>query len=372
MKTLAAIFVLMICLSGTATEKGSDAVDEVAHAMETWRLKNPSQMQNLTDKGKAFSARASLGATLMEQIPDSTRLMSALVSYMVKGGQGAPYTVKMVWKSISNPQDRARFLAEEVERAGLESMGYVATLIEHDLVDQETETRYPEAWNAIGLGREILFTGSAFAPLVQSTIGTSPRLVAIWFSKAPYQAAKACVVDDDEALRRLALVNKLRQDFDQTQPEDEKSRIWTKLDRELVQLMGSDFPAYQAFAAGVLKWRRTVAASLVDSTELRNAIAKANSPLVNCILETSDNDRLLSLEGASSVIYRIPQSSISVPSNPVKQGSSNHPSTRLIDLDEKVPSSPKGPFVLSGAAKLAGIIIAGIALLWLLLKRLAK
>jgi hypothetical protein len=305
MKTFATILVFMTFLSNSFAATEPNAVNEIEHALEIWQLKTPLELRNLTDRETAPSARILLGKAFMEQIPDSTRLMSSLVEYMVKGTQGAPSIVKMVWKSISNPQERARFLAAEAGRTGPESMGYVSTLIKHELVDTETERKHPEAWDAIGLGREILYTGSAFAPLMQSPEGANIYVAAVWFHEAPYLAARACVVGDDVALRNLELVNNLRLELDDAKTEEARLGIWRKLDKELVQLMRSGLPAFQAFGAGVLKSRRRNVASLGDSPELKDAIAKANTPLVICILEGATKNSLLALSGSQRVVLRV-------------------------------------------------------------------
>jgi hypothetical protein len=277
----------------------------------------------------------------------------------------------MLWKSISDPLERARFLAAESARSEPGTMGFVATLIKHDLVDLETAAKHPEAWDAIGLGHEILFTGSAFAPLMQSQEGANIYVAAVWFHEAPYQAARACVVGDDGALRHLELVNNLRLELGQAKTEDARLGIWSKFDKELVQLMRSGVPAFQAFGAGVLKSTRRNVASLGESPELKDAIAKANSPLVTCILKGSTKDSLLALRGSQRVFLRVSAVLTSVPQSPNSAAAAVQPPTpKKLPGTKPTPPTPSAEPPLSTPWSIIVVLIAAATgLLWLLVKK---
>lgn len=254
-----------------------------------------------------FAKRISLlGTNLTQSEPDSPLLMEGLSEYMTTS-ESAPHLVRMLWPSIATPQERARFLVTKIGQTQQNQIGFVAALVERELVDQQTVIQYPESVDAIGLGREVLFSGNAFIPVIQSSGGVNPQLAAIWFSKAPYQAALACLGANDENKKlKLLFVNNLRFEIEQDKSNDQKEQSWHKLDHELALMLSSGSPVFEMYAAGVLKWRRTVEASLSESDALRTAINRCSNPIVTCILQGITTETLTSLPSNKVILVSTP------------------------------------------------------------------
>lgn len=243
-----------------------------------------------------------LGTKLTQEEPDPRQLMAGLSEYMTTS-ESAPQLVRMLWPSIATPQERAQFLAGEIGQTQQSQIGFVTALIERELVDQQSLAKYPEARDAIGLGREVLYSGTAFIPIMQAAGGVNPRLAAIWFSKAPYQAALACLGDhDDKTKLQLQRVNDLRFEIEEGKSDDQKEQAWRKLDHELEIMLSSGSPALELYAAGVLKWKRSIRRSPSDSDSLASALANHRSPLIDCILQGVTSVTLLSLPSDKPIL----------------------------------------------------------------------
>lgn len=307
-----------------------------------------------------------LGGKLTEAEPDSQRLMAGLTEYMTTS-ESAPQLVRMLWPSIATPQKRAQFLADEIGRAQQSQIGFVAALIERELVDQQTVAKYPEAGDAIGLGREVLYSGTAFIPIMQASGGVNPRLAAIWFSKAPYQAALACLSGNDEETRlRLRRVNDLRYEIEDSKSDDQKEQAWRKLDHELELMLSSGLPAIELYAAGVLKWKRTIYPSLNESNSLASTLGNHRNPLIDCILQGVTNVTLINLPSENPILLSIaspssPAQTTPVPptTTPVQQPESTAPATPSPTATETKPAPSGFPIV---PVAIVGAVIVGIVL----------
>lgn len=274
----------------------------VAHAAEesvaTTINSAIKELESLPPKttDEEFTRRIFLLARKLTQAePDSMRLMAGLIVYMTTS-ECAPDLVMMLWPRIATSQERAQFLAGEIGQTQQSQIGFVTALVERELVDQQSLVKYPEARDAIGLDREVLYSGTAFVPIMQASGGVNPRLAAIWFSKAPYQAALACLGGHDEETKlHLQRVNNLRFEIEEGKSDEQKKQSWRKLDQELQSLFLSGSPVLEMYAAGVLKWRRTVEASFSESDALTMAINKCSNPVVGCILQGITIETLTSL-----------------------------------------------------------------------------
>jgi hypothetical protein len=246
-----------------------------------------------------------LGAKLTQAEPDPRRLMAGLTEYMTTT-ESAPQLVMMLWPSIATSRERAQFLAGEIGQTKQSQIGFVTALVERELVDQQSLVKYPEAMDAIGLDGEVLYSGTAFVPIMQASGGINPRLAAIWFSKAPYQAALACLGGhDDETRLRLQRVNDLRFEIEEGKSDDQKGKAWRNLDHELVIMLSSGSPAIELYAAGVLKWKRTIYPSLSESDSLASALSNYRSPLIDCILQGVTNVTLINLPSDKPILLPI-------------------------------------------------------------------
>ncbi len=246
-----------------------------------------------------------LGAKLTQAEPDPQRLMAGLTEYMTTS-ESAPQLVMRLWPSIATSQERAQFLAGEIGKTQQSQIGFVTALVERELVDQQSLVKYPEARDAIGLDREVLYSGAAFVPIMQASGGVNPRLAAIWFSKAPYQAALACLGGhDDETRLRLRRVNDLRFEIEKGKSDDQKGQAWRNLDHELGIMLLNGSPAIELYAAGVLKWKRTIYPSLNESDSLASALGNHRSPLIDCILQGVTNVTLINLPSDKPILLAI-------------------------------------------------------------------
>lgn len=295
---------------------------------------------------------------------DTRRLMAGLTEYMTTS-ESASHLVRMLWPSIATPQERAWFLADEIGRTQHSQIGFVAALIERELIDQQTVAKYPEANDAIGLRREVLYSGTAFIPIMQDFGGVNPRLAAIWFSKAPYQAALACLADNDkEAKFQLRRVNDLRFEIEEGKSDEQKEQAWRKLDHELELMLSSGSPVLELYAAGVLKWKRTIYPSLNESDSLASALSNHHSPLIDCILQGVTNltlmnlpsDKPIFLSFASPLAQATP---IPKATKTVQQPKSTAPATPAPTVGE-TKSSRGFPIV---PMAIVGMVIVGIIIL---------
>lgn len=305
-----------------------------------------------------------LGTKLTQAEPDHQRLMAGLTEYMTTS-ESAPHLVRMLWPSIATPQERARFLADKIGRTQHSQIGLVAALVERELIDQQTVAEHAEANVAIGLGREVLYSGTAFIPIMQASGGVNPRLAAIWFSKAPYQAALACLGGNDEETRlQLRRVNDLRFEIEEGNSDEQKQQAWRKLDHELELMLLSGSPAIELYAAGVLKWKRTIYPSLNESNSLAIALSNHRSPLIDCILLGVTNVTLINLPSDKPILLSIaspPAQATPIPpaTTTAQQPNFPLPATPSPTADE-TKSTPSGFPIVPVA--IVGALILGIVL----------
>lgn len=295
------IFILFFtALSIGATQPNAAMIKEV---VEQWESNTKSSGQNISDS----EIPKLLATVIIKKIPDAQMRMKALMDYAAFGGGGSPITAWMVWKKMASDEVRAAFLNNALQTATNETIGYISTFTADDLVDAETVLANPGLEGATALEREIVYSGKSFIPLLQSSEGVSSRLLAIWFSKAPYLAASASLHSSDEqTIEQLRRVNSLRHEIDKAQSGDQKEQAWRKLDQELQSLLLSGSPVLEMYAAGVLKWRRTTVRSLNESESLVGAIKKCSNPAVSCILQGITIETLTSLPSDKITLVSTP------------------------------------------------------------------
>lgn len=342
----------------------------VAHAAEesvaTTINSAIKELESLPPKttDEEFTRRIFLLARKLTQAePDSMRLMAGLIVYMTTS-ECAPDLVMMLWPRIATSQERAQFLAGEIGQSQQSQIGFVTALVERELVDQQSLVKYPEARDAIGLDREVLYSGTAFVPIMQASGGVNPRLAAIWFSKAPYQAALACLGgNDDETRRQLRRVNDLRFEIEESKSVDQKEQAWRTFDHELEVMLSSGSPVLELYAAGALKWKRSIRRSPSDSGSLTSVLVNHISPLIECILQgitpetltNLPNDKITLLSATNPIVT---PTAITPHSAPVPQTISTAPTTPSPTAAEINAASSSFPIVPVGTigAVLVGII----------------
>ena len=271
--------------------------------IDEWTIKIKESPQKFSrDQMPELIARS-----IIDKIPDTQFRMKALMNYAAFGGGGAPFTARMVWKKMASAEVRASFLNNALQTATNESIGYLSTFTADDLVDLETALANPGLEGATALEREIVFSGKSFMPLFHSSEGVGSRLLAIWFSKAPYLAALASLhPSDGEKREQIRRINGLRHEIDKGRSDDEKKLAWSKLDQELQSLFLSESPVFEMYAAGVLKWRRMVEPSFTNSESLADLLAKCDNPIVTCILQGITTETLTSLPSDKVILVSTP------------------------------------------------------------------